>query len=669
MSGTPFLLTPQHLLAHIFAETEFSHAVLLVVIFLASILVIIVQVRSRSGKSVVGSSLRQGLKHNSNGSNIIFAKRFASFRIPNDLFTITDSSDAAAGKSPKDNKLVRQAKKLFKFMLPRNAQSVADFSNWGVNSEAFASLLDPNSTPLVCFVNCKSGGKQGEMVMELLREFLGANQVFDLSRVNPTEVLTKFLPIPSLRLLVAGGDGSAGWILKCLEEFPMDSRPPLAVLPLGTGNDLARVLGWGHTLECSELVSFLDHIRYASIATMDRWEVTIERDQDNSRRRKQSVATSSEASSDGGNPQSARRRSKSAISEGTDGGGSTSESPSKASIKGADSAGSTKVSKKFAFNNYFGVGVDASIAHTFHEARNQDPSMFSSQFVNKIWYALIGGGEIIAPTNRNLSDYLTIYADGEEIAIDEGFEGIILSNIPSYGGGAHLWARQQEDEPVAGGLYDTASDEEDDSDATDGLMSPPPPSEFVCTKMGHVTREVIVVYVAGIDYDSTYSSDYLATGRADTEALPKVWKPESFQDGLLEVVSVQGSFHLAQIQVGLASATRLKQAREIVIKIHKNDIFRKFPVQVDGEPWFEQTGCTITVTRSDTAQLLAYTSVGSRYASIATEVIEWGYRNQVLNTKQRKTLLLECSRRLEIRNRHESVSYEDDAVNDVLPML
>jgi hypothetical protein len=64
-------------------------------------------------------------------------------------------------------------------------------------------------------------------VLELLQEFLGPHQVFDLSRVNPTEVLKKFIsitpaPIPSLRVLVAGGDGSAG-------EYPtglIDSMTP-----------------------------------------------------------------------------------------------------------------------------------------------------------------------------------------------------------------------------------------------------------------------------------------------------------------------------------------------------------------------------------------------------------------------------------------------------------
>lgn len=43
---------------------------------------------------------------------------------------------------------------------------------------------------------------------------------------------------------MAGGDGTAGWILGVVSDLKLAHPPPIATVPLGTGNNLPFAFGW-----------------------------------------------------------------------------------------------------------------------------------------------------------------------------------------------------------------------------------------------------------------------------------------------------------------------------------------------------------------------------------------------------------------------------------------
>lgn len=83
-----------------------------------------------------------------------------------------------------------------------------------------------------------------------------------------------FRYIKDYKILACGGDGTVGWVLQCLDNVGQDSvcqSPPCAIVPLGTGNDLARVLRWGSGFTgCEDPLNVLKDIIDAEEIRLDR---------------------------------------------------------------------------------------------------------------------------------------------------------------------------------------------------------------------------------------------------------------------------------------------------------------------------------------------------------------------------------------------------------------
>uniref|UniRef100_UPI00398EDF0F diacylglycerol kinase epsilon-like n=1 Tax=Pristiophorus japonicus TaxID=55135 RepID=UPI00398EDF0F len=249
----------------------------------------------------------------------------------------------------------------------------------------FAYMCAENWTPVLVLVNPRSGNMTQDLMGEF-RSLLNPIQVVDLGSATPRKALQlcTLLPNHAARVLVCGGDGTVRWVLDAIDEMKYKGQdqyiPHVAILPLGTGNDLSNTLGWGAGYAgdiSAEMI--LQDVLDGQTTKLDRWRVRV--------------------------------------------------------MKGFYSFHRPKV---YSMNNYFSIGPDALMALNFHERRQQSPFLFSNRIFNKVIYFFYGTRDCLVQACKDLDQKIELELDGERVALPR-LEGIIVLNIAYWGGGCRLW--------------------------------------------------------------------------------------------------------------------------------------------------------------------------------------------------------------------------------------
>ncbi|VTZ68525.1 diacylglycerol kinase, putative [Plasmodium chabaudi chabaudi] len=362
------------------------------------------------------------------------------------------------------------------------------------------------------------------------------------------------------------------------------ANTPLAIMPLGTGNDLCISLGWGKSY-INNISLYLNKIENSKNQLADVW-----------------------------------------------------------SIKAYDLGNNIVLNNTFI--NYFDIGLISRLALHFDNIRKQFPHFFNSRLGNKLLYGEIAVRDFFFNTYKyKLNKHIKLYCDGKRVKADHDLESICFINIPYILGGRKIWkddnlqycyysdiekgydknetdqikdkkkSKKKAKKVKKKNIHNNKSTNtqiytcdnnyennsytqslkniKNESHSDDDINVQREISKSCSYKYPEqIMHEGMKENIKHID-DETNTTDYSNIYKPHKSYLYKrkknsqVFKKQQIDDKLIEVFGIKDMVHLVQIQFGLSAPIKLCQGHELFIKISKKFIRNnKMYFQYDGEPVF-----------------------------------------------------------------------------------
>ena len=252
----------------------------------------------------------------------------------------------------------------------------------------------------IFLVNNKSGSRRGIKIKELLNElYIPTYDMYNLSKSDELQSELNKLIDSNTVICICGGDGSISWASSIIDKCVTKIFPKICVVPMGTGNDFSRTLGWGiKNLSDVKLFQLLEKIQIClnlnRVSNVDWWNIEyLDCDEEEIK-----------------------------------------HMPTKMLC-------------------YLSFGYDAKISQRYQADRNRNPERFNSQIFNKLMYVKHGFTEFIVPS-KPINNQVSLTCDGEEMDVPSNCRSLKLLNINSAASGVFFWGNKEEKQYSSPALND-----------------------------------------------------------------------------------------------------------------------------------------------------------------------------------------------------------------------